>query len=221
MANEQNDSESGDDGGGEESKPKKDPHLERAIRERDAAKAKLREREDKAAENAELKARLAEYEAAKEAAAIEDEKKRNDFSAQAERLKKEIEAREKRAAEAEAKLAAREKRDRESALVDAVAGKAGVSRPIVMGLLRVAAESGFDNAPAELDDDMVADAIKKLRELEPELIKPRNGGSAGSPGVNLKNKPAGEDPTEDAKRAKARKAAEDLSPLRRKPATKD
>lgn len=192
---------------------KKDPHLERAIRERDAAKAKARERET---ELAEARAKLAEVDAAKETAAAEDERRKSDFAAIEKRMAKEKEAADKRAADAEARLAARERSDNETALVDAVAGKTGVSRTLLKGLFKVAAEQGFDNAPKQVDADVVADAIEKARELEPELFKTRSSGSAGSAGVNKRTKAAGEDPDEDPKRAKARAAAEALSPIKRR-----
>lgn len=216
MANEnQNSEDAGELDSGDEPKPKKDPHLERAIKERDAAKAKLREREDKSAELAELKARLAEIDAEKEKAAIEEEKKRNDFTAQTQRWQKELEKERSEKAEALAQLDVRLKNDRETALVDAVAGKAGISRTLAKGLLRVARDTGFDNAPEQLDDDYVADAIKKLRELEPDMFKPRTSG-AGNPGINTKTKSPAEDPNEDPKRAQARAAAQALSPLQRR-----
>jgi hypothetical protein len=217
MANENLNSDdagaAGDDVSTETEKPKKDPHFERAIKDRDAAKAKLREREAKLAE---YEAKMADIESAKEAAAREDEQKRNDFAAQAQRWQKDLEAREKRAVEAEARLAAKERAERTTALVDAVAAKTSVSRVQLKGLLLVAAESGFDIAPEQLDSDKVAEAITKLRELEPDMFKSRSSGAGGTPGVNPKNKASSEDPNEDPKRANARAAAQALSPLQRR-----
>lgn len=216
MATENDSGEERDDEGEEkpEGGSKKDPHLERTIKERDRAKARNRELEAKLAE---AQTAIDEIAALKEKAADDEARAKNDFAAIEAKLKKDAdkERAEKQAAQDE--LAALKRGARETALVDAVAGKAGVSRVLVKGLLRVASEQGFDNAPEAIDDSTVADAIKLLRDLEPELIKTRNSGSAGTPGTTTKNKAAGEDPSLDGKRAKAREAAEAMSSVRKRP----
>lgn len=171
-----------------------------AYKARDEAKKRARDLE---ARNRELEAREAEREAAVAAAAEEAERKKNDFAAVEERHKKRIADAEKRAAEAESRIAARERSDREAALVDAVMPKLGVNNRIVIkGVLKALAEHGLDISPEELDDKTATDVAKQVRAALGEMHPTKSGGSSGIPGVNLDTKPPGERPDTDAGKAR-------------------
>lgn len=180
-----------------------------AYAERDAAKKRARD-----AERArdELAAKLAERQAADEAAQAEQERKKNDFAAIESRLKKERDDIAKRAADAEARLAARERSDREAALVDAVSAKLGMTnRTVVRGVLKALAEQGIETAPEALDEKTAADVAKQVREALGDLLPPKNGGSPGTPGVNLTTKKPGEAPGADPRKDRVREIAAALS----------
>lgn len=176
----------------------KNPHLEIAIRDRDAAKKRARELE---ARNRELEAKEAERESAASKAAEELERKNNDHAALTAREQAKREAAEKRAADAEAKLQARDRADREGALVDAVMPKLGLgNRMVVRGLIR---ELKIDAPELEsLDEKTATDVAKKVREVLGDLYQPQDGGSPGTPGVNLSTKPPGEKPNADPVQAR-------------------
>lgn len=199
--------------GDESSAPKteKNPHLEQAIKDRNVLKARVRELEAAASQ------RDSESAAAKDAAAQEEERKRSDWTALESRYKSQLAERDQKLADAMRLIEGRTRQDRESLLVDAVAGKLGATnRTLIKGLLKVAAESGFDAAPESLNDQIVADAMTKVRELSPELFKARSNGSPGSPGLNDTNRPdTGDDPKE-----RVRALARSLSTARR-PAPKE
>lgn len=180
-----------------------------AYAERDAAKKRARD-----AERArdELAAKLAERQAADEAAQAEQERKKNDFAAIESRLKKERDDIAKRAADAEARLAARERSDREAALVDAVSAKLGMTnRTVVRGVLKALAEQGIETAPEALDEKTAADVAKQVREALGDLLPPKSGGSPGTPGVNLTTKKPGEAPGADPRKDRVREIAAALS----------
>lgn len=171
-----------------------------AYKARDEAKKRARDLE---ARNRELEAREAEREAAAAAAAEEAERKKNDFAAVEERHKKRIADAEKRAAEAESRIAARERSDREAALVDAVMPKLGVNnRLVIEGALLALAKRGLDIAPEELDEKIATDVAKKVRTALGELHPPRSGGSPGTPGMDLDTKPPSERPDTDANKTR-------------------
>lgn len=166
-----------------------------AYKERDAAKKRAREAEARAKE-------LEDWKSAREAEQserdAEAERKKNDFAALEQRLKDRIAKEEKRAADAEARILAREAADREAALVDAVMPKLGINnRIVVKGVLKALADSGVDIAPAALDEKTATDVAKQVREALGELAPSRNGGSTGTPGVNLTTKKPGEKPDDD------------------------
>jgi|JI61114C2RNA_FD_contig_51_3863371_length_895_multi_2_in_0_out_0_2 molecular chaperone GrpE (heat shock protein) len=174
--------------------------------ERDAAKKRAREAERKAEE---LAARVAEYEAKQAAEAEDVERKKNDFAAIEARLKAKAEKAEQAAAEALAKLEARDRREREAALVDAVSAKLGFGNRVVLkGVLKELAEQGVDTAPETLDN--AADVAKQVRELLGDVLQPK-AGIPGTPGVNLSTKKPSEKPGADPNRERVRGIAERLS----------
>lgn len=179
------------------------------IGDRDAAKKRARDAE-KARD--ELAAKLAERQAADEAAQVEQERKKNDFAALEARLKKERDDLAKRVADAEARFAARERSDRETALVDAVSAKLGMAnRTVIRGVLKTLAEGGFDTAPEALDEKTAADAAKHVREVLGDMLPPKAAGSPGTPGVNLTTKKPGEAPGTDPRKDRVREIAASLS----------
>lgn len=82
--------------------------------------------------------------------------------------------------------------------MDAVLPKLGVqNRTVVKGVLKALSDSGLDIAPESIDDKLVTDVAKQVREALGELYPQRSGGSPGAPGVNLATKKPGEKPDED------------------------
>lgn len=180
-----------------------------AYAERDAAKKRAREAERRAEE---LAAKLAEHEAKLAAEAEEQARKRNDFAALEERLKKERDREAQRAADAEARIAARERSDRETALVDAVAAKIGINnRTVIKGVIKALGEQGVDVAPESMDEKYAADVAKQVREALGDLLPAKSGGSPGQPGVNHSTKKPGEAPGADPRVERVRDIAKRFS----------
>lgn len=147
----------------------------------------------------EAESRLAQYESLEETRAEESERKAQDWAKLEKRLSDKMSSREQRIAELESIISERQRADRETALLDSVEQRTGANRTLLKGLLKVASESGFDTAPDELDDDVVVDAVKRVRALAPELFEGRGyGGSPGAPGLNTKIKPVSEQPMSDS-----------------------
>lgn len=182
-------------------KPEPTDHVKLAFKDRDAAKKRAREAE---ASRDELRAKLAEHEAERESREVEQERKKNDFAALEKRLAKERDDARKEAADAKALIAARTRADREAALVDTVLPKLGsVPKLVAEGLIQSLAKRGkFDPAPESIDDHYAADVAKHVREALGDLYPTRNGGSPGSPGVNLAIKPPSEQPDADPVKAR-------------------
>ncbi len=178
-----------------------------AYAERDAAKKRAREAERRAEE---LAAKLAEHEAIKAAEAEELARKKNDFAAIEAKLKAALEKEKAEKAEALSAIAARDRREREAALVDAVAAKLGFSnRTVLKGVLKELAEQGVDTAPESLDS--AADVAKQVREALGDLIPAKSGGSPGTPGVNHSTKKPGEAPGADPRVERVREVAKRMS----------
>jgi molecular chaperone GrpE (heat shock protein) len=176
------------------------------IGDRDAAKKRAREAERRAEE---LAARVAEFEAKQAAEAEDVERKKNDFAAIEARLKAKAEKAEQAAAEALAKLEARDRREREAALVDAVSAKLGFGNRVVLkGVLKELAEQGVDTAPETLDN--AADVAKQVRELLGDVLQPK-AGIPGAPGPNHSTKKPSEKPGADPDRERVRGIAGRLS----------
>lgn len=206
--------ETKDEGG--ESKPERNPHLEQATKDRDRLKNENRTLKERLSKLEEAESKLSEYESAKEAETAELERKKNDFAAQEKRWAKQLEDQKKTIDELTGWKTTRERTDREAALVDAVSLKLGHSnKALVKGLLRVAADAGFE-LPETLEDSIVVDAAKRIRELGgPDVFRVRSNGSPGTPGVNDTNRP----PDGDERKQRVKALAKRLSGGQR-PATK-
>lgn len=185
MSDEQTGSESQRNEGGahEEVVPKSE--LSKVISQRQELKAKTREYE----------AKLAEYEARDKEREEEEMRKRGEFE-------KLLEAERAQRTQLEQQIHERNRRDRFSATVTAVAAKAGIDPVVTEGLLlREGQISGTDVAPEELTDDVVVGLAKALRKSAPHLFAADGkGGSPRIPGLNMANKQPGEDPDSPAKR---------------------
>lgn len=160
--------------------PAKDAHLAKTIGERDAAKQRAKQLED---ELAETRTRLAALDQEKQARDEELARKAGDFSTIENTYKTKLSETEAKLAEANAAIARRERGDRSNALAEAVAGKTGIrDRAVIRGVLRLASESGFDDAPAAITDDVLAEAIKRVQTDAPSLFTTKatpaaNGGT--------------------------------------------
>lgn len=193
--------------------PAKDAHLEQAIRERNAAKAKSRELENQIAE---MRSRLDAVDQEKQERENDLARKSGEFGKVEESYKEKLSAKDKALADANAKLEAIVRGQRETAMVETVAAKAGLEPGVVRGLLRVAADSGFDSAPTEITESIVAEAIEKMRVLAPSLFKTRST-PAHVPGTNINGEELPPEYANDEKAAKAYLAGRSLSPMRAVP----
>lgn len=190
----------------------KDAHLEKAMSERNAAKAKLREAETQLAE---ARAKVDAFEQEKLDRETEIARKAGEFGKIEDGYKSKLAAKEQELAEVNSRIAARERSDRENALVEAVASKAGIAdRALVKGLFRVAADAGFDAAPAELGEALVAEAIERLRVLGPSLFTARSTPAANAGTTDTAGVPA--DIASDPRKLAAYNAGRALSPVSRR-----
>ncbi len=193
------DEQTGVDTPTETAEPKDDmvprSELKRAIDKRQAAKS----------EAAELRARLAEFEASQK------EAEEAQIRAQGEN-EKIIAERDKALAAALGELEQMKWQGRFSNTVAAVSAKTGLDPVLTEALLlRERQVSGADVALGELTDDGVTDLAKALKLSAPQLFQTKGvGGSPGVPGLNGANKDAGEDSTNPAE-AKVRALAKSLS----------
>lgn len=193
-----------------EEKPAHDEHLSKTVAERNAAKAKARELETQLAD---LRSKLDGFEQEKTDRENELSRKAGEFSKIEEQYKSKLATKDKELAEAKSLIETRQRLDREGALVEAVASKSGiVERAVVRGVLRLAADSGFDAAPAELTDDTVAEAIKVLRRDAPSLFATKStpAPNAGTNTTNTAGVPA--DIAADPRKLAAYEAGRAMSP---------
>jgi uncharacterized protein YihD (DUF1040 family) len=182
-AKQENDGDEGgaSGGGGSSGNAAHDEHLARTAKQRDAAKARARELEQQlAAERSKLDA----LEQEKQEREHELARKAGDFSKVEDGYKSKLAKAEAELAEARSTIAKRERSERSNALAEAVASKTGIKdRAVIRGVLRLASESGFDDAPAELTDDVLAEAIKRVQADAPSLFTSKstpaaNGGTS-------------------------------------------
>lgn len=170
--------------------------LQKAIDKRQAAKG----------EAAELRAKVAEYEAEKK------EAQEAQIRAQGEN-EKIIAERDKALAAALGELEQMKWQGRFSNTVAAVSAKTGLDPVLTEALLlREKQVSGADVALGEITDDGVTSLAKALKLSAPQLFQTKGvGGSPGVPGLNGANKDAGEDAANPAE-ARVRAIAKELSP---------
>jgi uncharacterized protein YihD (DUF1040 family) len=180
--NEGDEGGTGTGGGGSSGNAAHDEHLQRTAKQRDAAKARTRELEQQlAAERSKLDA----LEQEKQDREHELARKAGDFSKIEDGYKSKLAKTEAELAEARSVIQKRERGERSNALAEAVASKTGIKdRAVIRGVLRLASENGFDDAPAELSDDVLAEAIKRVQADAPSLFTTKstpaaNGGTTG------------------------------------------
>ena len=186
------------------------PNYKEIIAERDAAKERARAAEAKLAES---EARIKSEQETRE---IELARKTGDFSTIEKDYQAKLAEKEKALADASAKLAEITRRQRESAMVDALAAKAGLpDRVMVEGLLRAAHARGLvDIAPEQIDDAKIVDTISKLRELSPSVFKSQPTGTAATAGAIVSGDDIPAEIAADPKRLAAYQAAQARHPKR-------
>lgn len=132
-------------------------------------------------------------------------------------LSSDLLGRDTKIAEFEQRETARVKTERETALLERVATKTGVSnRVLLRGLLGQLA--GVDTAPEEVTDALVDDVSKAIAQAAPEVFRAQpSGGSPGQPGFNPNTKAEGQapstgDPRIDAVVAAAKRHSSVMTP---------
>jgi hypothetical protein len=179
MENEQPNNEGanvGSDEGGEAGAPRRDPHLERTIKDRNAWKQKATE----------ASAKLAEIEAERQKHAEERDRAAGDWSKVEQRYQRQIAEMQAQLDEVTGKLTERDKGDRRSKFAAAIAadGNVGNVRLVERLLPTLGLE---DDAPEAFNKLDVKDALKRLQADAPELfgknnaIKPPPGGGERPP----------------------------------------
>jgi hypothetical protein len=182
---ETNENDEGEAGGGGGRSSNHDAHLQRTAKQRDAAKQRARELE---AELADARSKLDALDQEKQDREHELARKAGDFTKIEDGYKGEIAKLKAKVADFESRESKRDADTRRNALAEAVASKTGIKdRAVIRGVLRLASESGFDDAPAEMSDDVLAEAIKRVQTDAPSLFTTKstpaaNGGNNDADG---------------------------------------
>lgn len=159
-----------------------DEHLARTAKQRDAAKQRARELEQQLAE---ARSKLDAVDQEKQEREHDLARKAGEFGKVEEGYKSALAKKEAELAEARSIIEKRDRAVRSNALAEAVASKTGIKDlAVIRGVLRLASEAGFDDAPAEMSDDVLAEAIKRVRADAPSLFSAKStpAATAGSTG---------------------------------------
>lgn len=178
---------------------KPSPGAERRIA---AQRDKLR------SENAALKAQLSEFQEWKESIEAEKATKAEDWEALKKQMLSKHEKLAKERDEARNQVQAFQTAQRRNDFLRHLSQKSGVTNTALLsGLLREAEASGVEGAPEDVNDDLISETLKKLKEMSPESFGAQPvGGSPGQPGLNRNTKANGEEPSTD-RMAKLREIA--------------